>query len=133
MDGCVCVCVCVCMCVCVWTDEWTSACVSVRMRVCVRTYARACVYACMRACVYVQNTRISGDKKKKKFIHTSYNLVDVIAYDSIVNNNIITERIYNFSHSLSSQSITQIVYTVMSTIFRYNVLHRLAIKRPLLW
>ena len=63
---CVCVCVCVCMCVCVWTDEWTSACVSVRMRVCVRTYARACVYACTRACVYVQNTRISGDKKEEE-------------------------------------------------------------------
>ena len=109
--------------------------VCVRMRVCVRTYARACVYACMRACVrvYMYRTRGFQVTKKKKFIHTSYSLVDVIAYDSIVNNNIITERIYNFSHSLSSQSITQIVYTVMSTIFRYNVMHRLAIKRPLLW
>ena len=42
-----------------------------RTYACMRAYVRACVrvcmHACMRACVYVQNTRISGDKTKKVY------------------------------------------------------------------
>ena len=85
---------------------------------------------CVCVCVCEQSTHVSG---KKKFICTSYNMIDELANQSIVNNKIIIERIYNFSHSSSFQSITQIVYTVMPAIFRNNVLHRSAVKRPLLW
>ena len=103
------------------------------VRVCVRACVRACVRvqyarACVRACVY----RARGFQVNK-FIRTSYNMIDEITDQSIVNNKIITERIYNFSYSSSFQSITQIVYTVMSANFRINVLHRSAVKRPLLW
>ena len=68
----------------------------------------------------------------KKFIRTSYNMIDELADQSIVNNKIIIEGIYNCFHSSSFQSITQIVYTVMSAILINNVLHRSTVKRPLL-
>ena len=87
-----------------------------------------CVCVCV--CVCVNRARRF---QVKQFIRTSYNMIDELADQSIVNNKIIIERIYNFSHSSSFQSITQIVYTVMSAILRNNDLHRSAVKRPLLW
>ena len=64
---------------------------------------------CLCVCVCEQSTQVSG---KKKFICTSYNMIDELANQSIVNNKIIIERIYNCSHSSSFQSITQHVTAV---------------------
>ena len=119
----------------IWTDEWMCTCV------CVRACVRACVCACVRACTVRVCVRASVRAcvyrargfQVNKFIRTSYNMIDEITDQSIVNNKIVTERIYNFSYSSSFQSITQIVYTVMFANFRINVLHRSAVKRPLLW
>ena len=59
------------------------------------------VYVCVCVCVCEQSTQVSG---KKKFIRTSYNMIDELANQSIVNNKIIVTLASRKSASRRSRS-----------------------------